>query len=309
MSKPSRPSTLLGQHLSSLREALTRLLRQPFASLMTLGVIAITLALPSALLLALDSAHSLSGHWQGSSSISAFLHVDTEEKAARQLLDEVRDMTVIEQAELLTQQQALTEFSLFSGFDEALSLLEENPLPMVLLIRPQPQQTSPEAMEHLLTELRQQPQIEHVVLDLEWVKRLTALTETARRVVMMLGLLLGLAVLLVIGNSIRLEIRNRQEEIILVKQVGGSDAFVRRPFLYTGFCYGLFGALGAWLLLLVAALLLRGPITELAVLYQSDYRLALFHPQTFGLLLLTGPLLGILGAWIASSHHLRALEP
>ncbi|MEO5342373.1 MAG: permease-like cell division protein FtsX [Gammaproteobacteria bacterium SHHR-1] len=298
-------TSLLREHLAALRQTLSRLARQPGSSLMTLGVIAITLALPAGLHLVLDSAQGLSRHWAGGSSISAFLKPDLNAAHGARLLHEIQALEGVEQAQLLTQEEALTEFSLFSGFDEALGLLEENPLPMVVLIRPDPALTSPEPMEQLLTQLRQEPQIEHVVLDLEWVRRLAAITETASRVVLLLWLLLGLAVVLVIGNTIRLEIRNRQEEIILIKQVGGSDAFVRRPFLYTGLCYGLFGGLGAWLLILLAAVILEGPITELASLYQSDYRLALFNLQTLGLLLLGGPLLGLLGAWSASGQHLR----
>ncbi len=305
----SRPASRFSQHLMVLQLTLLRLGRQPLSSLMTIGVIAITLALPTGLHLVLGSAQSLSRHWQGTSSISAFLKPEVKADEGAQLKQQIVAFEGVEQVQLLTQEEALTEFSLFSGFDEALGLLEENPLPMVLLIRPDPAMSNPERMEQLLARLRMEPTIEHVVLDLEWVRRLAAITETATRVVLLISLLLGLAVVLVIGNTIRLEIRNRQEEIILVKQVGGSDAFVRRPFLYTGLCYGLFGALGAWLLILLAAILLEGPITELASLYQSDYRLSLLNLETLSLLLIGGPLLGLLGAWSATGRLLGTLDP
>ncbi|MBF0255089.1 MAG: ABC transporter permease [Gammaproteobacteria bacterium] len=299
----------LRQHLDTASDSLRRLARQPLASLMTLAVIAITLALPAGLHLVLASANQLSHHWAGSGSLSTFLRAEVRPAEAEQLRAKLQGQEAIEQVELLSQEQALSEFSLYSGFDEALGLLEENPLPMVLLVRPRADLAQPDGMAQLLGQLRQEPLIEHVVVDLEWVKRLAAITETARRALLLLSLLLGLTVLLVIGNTIRLEIRTRQDEIIVVKLVGGSDAFVRRPFIYTGFWYGLFGGLGAWLLVVFAGALLQGPITELARLYQSDYQLGLLNLSSLGLLLLLGPLLGVLGAWSASGRHLRALEP
>jgi cell division transport system permease protein len=303
------PGTYIAAHLQAALSSLGRLVHQPVAGLMTITVIAITLALPTGLHLLLDSVKTLSGHWDGATSLSVFLRADIDENQGHQLTRRIIEWPAVESAQLLTPQQALTEFSLYSGFDEALDLLEENPLPMVVLIQPISSLANSGELEDLLTRLRTEQPVEQVLVDLEWVKRLAAMTEIARRGATFLSVLLGLAVLLIIGNTIRLEIRNRQEEIIVIKQVGGSDAFVRRPFLYSGFWYGLLGAFGAWLLILLAGYLLEEPVRTLAQLYNSDMILQLANPATLAVLLTAGPLLGLLGAWSATGRHLAAVDP
>jgi cell division transport system permease protein len=124
-----------------------------------------------------------------------------------------------------------------------------------------------------------------------------------------LGVILALGVLLIIGNTIRLAIENRRQEILVVKLVGGSDAFVRRPFLYTGFWYGLGGACLAWAVIAAALWWLRGPLATLAVLYQSDFALEGLGPAGGAALLAAGALLGLLGAWLAVARHLSAIQP
>jgi cell division transport system permease protein len=143
----------------------------------------------------------------------------------------------------------------------------------------------------------------------EWLQRLSAFVQLTQRAVMVLGLLLALAVVLVVGNTIRLSIESRRDEIIVAKLVGGTDAWVRRPFLYTGAWYGLLGAALAWCLIQFSLLMLKEPVAELARLYLSD-----FEPMGLGLsgsliLLLTSLMLGWLGAWLAVGHHLRQIEP
>ena len=141
------------------------------------------------------------------------------------------------------------------------------------------------------------------------VQRLHAITETARRGVLVLGALLALAVLLILGNTIRLEIQNRSSEIEIIKLVGATNAFIRRPFLYCGLWYGLFGGLIAWLLVSLSLWSLQGPIVRLAGLYHSDFALSVIHLQTLVVLLGVGALLGLAGSWISVGRHLQAIEP
>jgi len=151
--------------------------------------------------------------------------------------------------------------------------------------------------------------VELVQVDLEWVQRLQAMTGLLERAVLLLAVLFASAVLLVVGNTVRLEILNRREEIEIAKLVGATDAFIRRPFLYDGLWYGLLSGLMALGLLVTSLGLLAGPVEELAGLYQSAFRLHAL-PQAESLYLLTGgALLGLGGAWIAVGRHLRAIEP
>ncbi len=148
-----------------------------------------------------------------------------------------------------------------------------------------------------------------VQLDTQWVERMRGMLAVAERAVRIVGILLGLAVVLVIGNTIRLEINNRRDEIEVTKLVGGSDGYIRRPFLYSGLCYGLGGALGATLLIHVALWLVGGPVRDLAALYASGFRLAGPGLESTLALLGAGAVLGWAGAWLAAARHLRAIEP
>ena len=148
-----------------------------------------------------------------------------------------------------------------------------------------------------------------VQLDLQWVQRLSAMLDIARRGVLVISSLLALAVLLVIGNTIRLEIQNRRDEILVIKLIGATNAFVRRPFLYSGLWYGALGAVFAWILVVGGFLLLSAPVAKLAGLYQSDFSLQTLPFQLLTLLLGAGMLLGLLGSWLAVGRHLSDIQP
>ena len=218
-------------------------------------------------------------------------------------------MPEIDSVDLITRDDALIEFQQFSGFGKALEVIQENPLPAVLVISPTPDHSSPEKSELLLTKLNQESHADFAQLDLEWVRRFHAITDIAIRAVIVLATLLSLAVLLIIGNTIRLEIQNRQAEIEITKLIGATNAFIRRPFLYSGFWYGLLGGLIAWLLVTVSLWLLSGPIEKLTGLYQSEFSLDILGLSTTVTLLLGTAFLGLAGAWLAVSRHLSAIEP
>jgi cell division transport system permease protein len=309
MSGGHRPGAYLASHLQSALASLGRLSRSPIGSLMTILVIGIALALPAGLNLLLSNLRIIGGQWDGAPTLSLFLRQEAKEGEARALAERLGGPAGVGQAELITREQALAEFRQYSGFGEGLDLLKENPLPTVILIRPGAGTLAAEALERLAAQLRQEPLVEQVQIDLDWVRRFAAIAEIAQRVALGLAVLLSLSVVLIIGNTIRLEIRNRLDEIIIIKQVGGTDAFVRRPFLYSGLWLGLFGALAALSLLLLGGWLLQEPVSRLAQLYQSDFRLNPLDPLTLGLLLGGGPLIGLLGARTAIGRHLADIEP
>ena len=315
MSKRSGPdkNTLLVayliHHLRVFIGSLGYLVRQPMATLMTSAVIAIALALPTGLYVTLQNASTLSAGWDGSTQISLFLKPDVSEEQAAQLAGRLRLNTQIKHVEVIGKQQGLEQFQQLSGFGDALSFLDENPLPVVLVVQPGVDPDHPDRVSHLLEELQRDSAVELAQLDMLWVKRLYTLIEVAKRGIWIIGGLLSLAVLLVIGNTIRLDIQNRREEIEVSKLIGASNAFIRRPFLYTGLWYGLGGGLLAWLLTSVSLELLDTPLHRLASLYHSTFRLSGLNEQNILFLIGVSCLLGLAGSWLAVGRHLSAIEP
>lgn len=303
------PHVYLQRHAQVALDSLGRLYRNPLASMMTAAVIGIALALPSGLYLLLDNLQRLSGSWDNQASLSVFLKDEVPAKSAQHLAERIGEWTEVASVQLITPEQALAEFSAHSGFSDALEALDENPLPAVLIVLPESANSRPDAAEALQQRLRNLPEVELAQLDLEWVQRLTAMIEIARRGILVISALLALAVLLVIGNTIRLEIQNRRQEIVVTKLIGATNPFVRRPFLYSGLWYGVLGALLAWLLISTGFWLLAGPVTTLAGLYQSDFVLRTLPLLSLASLLGGGGLLGLLGSWLAVGRHLDEIEP
>ena len=297
------------RHLQVFFYSLGQLARTPLASLMTIAVIGITLALPTGLYIVIDNTQRLSSGWQGKGQISLFLKHEVNEDAAQKLAATIRRLPSVSRVEYISREAALAEFKRLSGFGETLNTLDRNPLPAVLLVRPTAAHDHPEALQALRKQLKEYNAVDIAQLDLEWVRRLHAMLKIAQRGVLLLAGLLGLAVLLIIGNTIRLAVLNRRDEIEIIKLIGGTNAFIRRPFLYSGLQQGLLGAVTAWLLVGLGLLLLSGPIHELAGLYGSR-----FEPGGLGLnaslvLLGAGGLLGWLGSRLAVSRHLHSIEP
>ena len=274
---------------------------------MTISVIAIALALPAGLRVFLTNAELLSDTWEGTADLSVYLKMDVDEFEARRLAVEVESRNDVSQVQLISSNQALEEFRTYSGLGAALEALEENPLPHSLVVRPAGGIEG--NAEELIKVLESLAQTAFVQLDTDWMERLRGILELTRRLIDLATALLSLAVILVIGNTIRLEIGGRREEIEVVKLVGGSDGFVRRPFLYLGFLYGLLGGLMAGCLIALSLLLLGDPANSLAALYGSNYQISgLTLPET-ALLLGAGATLGWAGAGLAAVRHLRAFEP
>ena len=286
-----------------------QLARTPLTTLMTLAVIGITLALPAGLYVLFDNLQRASHGWDAGVQISLFLKHDTTERAASALVDKVRSMPEVAAVQYISRAQALTEFKRLSGFGDALDVLDSNPLPPVLVVRPTPDMSAPTQAQALVQTLSRLPDVDLAQLDLEWIKRLHAMLTLAQRGVLILAGLLALAVLLIIGNTIRLAILNRRSEIEVIKLIGGTDAFIRRPFLYSGLLQGFFGAVVAWLLVTLGLLLLSGPVQDLAGLYGSRFELGGLGLENALWLLLGGAGLGWLGSRLAVSRHIRSIEP
>lgn len=302
-------------HRQVARDSLLRLLRNPFGSLATWFMIGIALALPGGFYLLLDNLSQLGGRWDGAPQISVFLQDNLDEPAGVALRQRIAQMPGVMHAEYISREQALAEFRSLSGFGEVIDHLEANPLPAVISVRPLVAGNllngggGVAAVQALFEQIKTMPGVERAVLDLEWVQRLYALLNVGRSIALALAVMLGLGVILVISNTIRLAIESRRDEIVVVKLVGGTDAFVRRPFLYTGLWFGLGGGLAAWAMLAVSLAWLGNPVARLASLYHSEFALTgLGVLQAAGLLLI-GSMLGWCGAWGSVRRHLGSIEP
>lgn len=291
------------QHLYSLVSSLGRLAARPFATGLTVGVMAIALALPLGLGLALGNIERFSGSVTESREIGVFLKHDVTVAQARDLATGIGARADVAGVSVRTPDEGLAEFRAMSDLAGALDVLEENPLPTVLVVQPKGDGDS------LAADLRQLPQAEIVQHDAAWRQRLSAWLAFGERVVQVVAVLLGLGVLLVVGNTVRLDIGARSEEIAVLQHLGATDAFVRRPFLYLGAWYGLAAGVLAGALLLAAGLLMQGRLSALVASYGTQF--ALSGPGLRGsLMLLAGSaLMGWLGAWLATGHHLRRTRP
>ncbi|AXM97048.1 permease-like cell division protein FtsX [Pseudomonas plecoglossicida] len=297
----------LESHRASLADSLRRLGKQPIGSFFTCLVMAVALSMPMGLSLLLKNVEKLGGSWQRAAQISLYLKLDASSKEGEALREEIKGMPGVADAQYVSREQALEEFQQQSGLGEALRELPDNPLPGVVVVTPT--EVDKPALDALRQRLSELPRVENAQLDLVWVERLAAILKLGDRFVFGLAVMLISALLLVIGNTIRLHIENRRVEIEVIKLVGGTDSYVRRPFLYMGALYGLGAGVLAWGILAFGLNWLNEAVVGLSGLYDSDFALA-GVPAADGLSLLIGAvLLGYIGAWIAVARHLNELAP
>lgn len=305
-----RPTVWLAEHARAALGSLGRLWRNPVASLLTVAVIAVALALPGALWLLLKNAQEATGGWDSGTRISVYLEPGLDAVAVDAAAERIARRDDVRVVERIDPEAALAEFRQLAGSGEALAALESNPLPAVVVLEPATgTPRSPAALAALAEQVDGIEGVDQARVDLEWVERMYALLDVVERGVSLLALLLAAGVLLIVGNTIRLDILNRRDEIEVTKLIGASDAFIRRPFLYGGLWYGLGGAVSAWLLLAVTSGLLGGPTARLASAYGSQFRLEGLTLGETGLIIAVGTLLGWAGSWLAVGRHLREIEP
>jgi cell division transport system permease protein len=301
-------SVFLSRHAQNALAALGQLSRQPIATALTVLVIGIALALPAGLQVLVQSAQRLAGNWQDIRDFSVYLRPGTPLTEARALVATLGKRDGIASVRLVTADEALAEFRRDPAFGEVLELIEGNPLPHTLVLRPGPAASAAE-IAALRTELAARPEVDLVQVDTEWLTRLAAILDTVRRAVTTVAVLLVAAVIVIVGNTIRLDIQNRRQEIEVTKLLGADDRFVRRPFLYIGFWYGTFGGLVALAVLGASLAALAGPLQRLGALYGVEIAAPGLTLPTVLLVFGGGILAGAVGAWTAVARHLSAIEP
>ena len=298
--------TWIDHHAYSVVSGLGRLLRRPWATALTIGVMAVALALPLGLLLVLDNVGRLSGSVQQSQEISVFLAMDTSTERTQALEREIAARADVATVELRTPEQGLEELRSRGGLGDAidgLGGLDANPLPAVLVVVPARDDAA------LAAALGALPEAELVVHDAAWRQRLDAWMRFAARVAWVLAALLGVGALLVVGNTVRLDIQSRRDEIGVLQLLGATDGFIRRPFLYQGAWYGLAAGALALGLLALAGLALQAPLAELVAGYGSGFALRGFGIAQSLAVVAGAALLGWLGAGVVTGHYLRQTRP
>lgn len=303
----ARPRSGLGiwldQHLYSFVSSLGRVLRRPWATLLTIGVMAVALALPLGLWLALGNLQHFAGNVEQSREIDVFLKPDITAERARALAAELRGRADVAQVELRTPEQGLEEFRRTSGLGQALDALQDNPLPSLLIVTPRNDDL------RLVNALRGLPETDQLQHDAVWRQRLAGWLGFGERLAWVLAVLFGTGALLVVGNTVRLDIQSRREEIGVLQLLGASDGFIRRPFIYLGAWYGLVAGALALALLSAAAIALREPLAALSASYGSGFTLSGVTTWAAAGVLLGATLIGWLGAWLVTGHFLRQTRP
>jgi len=297
------------RHLQQALASIGELWRMPASSLLTMAVLGISLALPTTLHLLMKNGEQLRGSWDNAAEITLFVEEGLNDNQTQKVLRRIGLYNQVNQVTYIAAEDALEEFKALSGFGDALSYLDENPLPSVILVVPTAQYSSPEGARELLEKLQEQPEISFGKLDVTWLEKLTAIITLLEDAAFALGVLLLLAVILVIANTIRLSILNRREEIEVLKLVGATNDFIRRPFLYTGIWYGLIGGLIAWICVSLILWWVEGALMELANQLDTNLSLSGLNFSEFLILIMLSSTLGWLGAYGSVMRHVYEIEP
>lgn len=310
MAQPVRHTRLAmwrRQHAWCLRDSLRQLARRPFGTALTIVVMGLALALPLAFYLLLVNVQHLATAVGDSQSVNVFLKTDVASAGADSLAATLRARSDVAAVSVRTPQQGLTELAALQGFGDALHTLPDNPLPFVLLVEPRAGANRAQ-VETMVAAVRALPGVDLVQDNGQWRARLDALIALGRRVTVLLAVLLGAAAVLVIGNTVRLDIRSRANEIAVQQLIGASAGFVRRPYLYEGVWYGLASGLLAVLLVLLLEAVLAAPVRDLVASYANRLRFGGLPWTTLGVAWAIAIALGWLGAWVASTRHLLRLR-
>ncbi|ABV34834.1 protein of unknown function DUF214 [Shewanella sediminis HAW-EB3] len=297
------------RHIQHAMGSMGELWRNPVSSLMTMAVLGVSLSLPAALQVLVKNAETITQSWNSAAEISLFVDEGRSERTIQSLITRIKVYPEVSEVNYINRAQALEEFQRLSGFGEALSYLDTNPLPAVVTVTPSLKYSSPVGARELLKKLEMEPEVSFGRLDIEWLERLQAVVRLLERTVLAIAALLVLAVVLVIGNTIRLAIMNRRTEIEVMKLVGATEAFIQRPFLYTGIWYGIIGGVLAWIIINLLVWYLDSALAELLGLYGSQLEMQSLTLVELGQLVGLASFLGWLGSYLSVRQHLRAIEP
>ncbi|HIF75130.1 MAG TPA: cell division protein FtsX [Porticoccaceae bacterium] len=294
-------------HRKIALDSAKRLILSPLSSLMTIVVIAVSLLLPALLFGLNENLQSILLEFQNSARITLFLDNSVSESQGQKVSDDLLTDNTIQSAIYVSATKALEEFSLSSGLGEVLRSLSSNPLPAAVIITPATLNTR--EVNALSQRLETISEVDFIQLDSQWINRLSALSDLISIVGQLLAAIVITGLFFIIGNTIKLSIENRRQEIQVIKLVGGTDIYIARPFLYTGLLFGILGGSVAVFLQLIILIMLNGSLQELIQLYSSNFELRGFGFFNSLSLVITGALVGWLGAFLASFRYIRGVNP
>lgn len=296
-------------HAHALFSSLGRLVASPFTSIMTIAVLAIAISLASGFYILVNNLQQLTGNFETSNQISLFLRDDVSDMHANKLANNVRDNINVKEVKLITREQALADFKSYSGFGAVIERLEENPLPIVIEVLAKNTLDDKETLSSLFKSFQQYPEVDFAQMDTQWVERLQSIVSLVRLFTSLVNMLLAAAVLFIIGNTVRLELHARREEVVIAKLVGATNSFIYRPFLYTGFWIGFLSGMSAWFIVTILMLILRQSVEVLSELYGGGFHLMfLSFSETLAMISLTS-FLGVLGSWVVLICQLQNTRP
>lgn len=283
--------------------------RTPLASLMTIAVLGLSLTLPATLYLVVKNVQQVSSGFEEASEISLFVKETMSTQETQTLVKRLALYPEVESVEFISKQQALTEFKDVSGFGQALEYLDSNPLPDVVLVTPTKRHRQPNAAKALLRKLESEREVDFGKLDIAWLVRLNALLDLLKESVITIALLLLTSVTLIIGNTIRLSIMDKKEEIQVMKLVGATNTFIHAPFLWTGIWYGVIGGLFAFICIALMMWWLSSAVSSVAGVYQTSFELVGLTLNEFGALVLLATSLGFIGSYLSVNRYIKEIEP
>jgi cell division transport system permease protein len=295
-------------HAHALFSSLGRIVAEPFNSIMTISVLAIAISFVSGFHVLAVNIQQLAGHLESSNQISLFLRDDVSDVHANKLAESIRQNINVQNVKLITKEEAAAEFQTYSGFGSAISELEKNPLPIVLQVLPKKSLEDRRGLEELQKEFQQSPEVDVAQMDLQWIERLHSIIGMVKLFANILNVLLGAAVLLIIGNTVRIELHNRRDEVIIEKLVGATNSFIRRPFLYAGFWIGFISGISSWFIVTVLMLIVRQAVEKLSSLYGGSFHMLFLSLTDTLALIAVSSLLGILASWAVLSYQMHSTK-
>ncbi|MGL4829669.1 MAG: permease-like cell division protein FtsX [Vibrio sp.] len=305
--KRAKTDSFLAIHLKQAKASFSALWQRPLGNILTLAVISMALALPASLYLLSKNIASVAERVAGPSQLSVYLQTDIAEPRVIVLKDDLERRDEIAKVKYISPQQGLDDLSQYAGFEQAISLLDNATLPAVLVVTPKVD--SREQIKALVEKLQAEQGVTDVRMDEDWFARLDAIRHLATIVVISLSSLMLMSVFLIVGNTLRFNVQANKEEIQTMKLIGATDAYILRPYLYSGMWFGLLGAVAAWLLTALMTILLNGAVEALAQLYDSRFRLIGLGWDESLLLLMLGVFLGCVAANVSAKRHLKEIEP
>ncbi len=300
-------SSLLQVHRRVARASIRRFLETPVSSMMTVFVVAVSLLLPALLFGLSSNLSSMLAGFQDNAQVTLFLQNEVSETRGLEVSESLLTRSDVGTAMYISPQQALNEFAAATGLNELLQEIVNNPLPGAIVVTAN--DASPQAVESLVQQLQEIPEVAVVQVDSRWLQRLAAISKLVSVLSRVLSLIVVLGLFFIVGNTIKLAVENRKAEIRVIKLVGGTNMFAARPFLYSGLLYGLSGGVLAIILQAIALYAFNSNFELLMQLYESQFQLQGFGLSNALLVILAGGAVGWGAALLASLRHIHLIEP